>query len=276
MEDKVMAEGEKQRLTRRRATQGGSRMGSPRRTAGWLPAGVALLLMAIVVASVAACGSGTQTASNNTTTSAAAGATGHTRPAGGPPTGGMPQMIQGGPATTGATTTTTLSQTTSSAAPTTTTTLAEGSHSDGVYLAGTDITSGLYKGMANGDAAHWEISSDANGERFVASGDPVGQFYVKATSGYYLRLSGVVIAKASATAADPLLSSNIGDGTYRVGYDIAVGWYQGTVNDHMGYWEVSSDANAQSLVANDYATAPFTVKVTSGQYITLRGVTITQ
>ena len=38
-----------------------------------------------------------------------------------------------------------------------------------------------------------------------------------------------------------------------MGYDIAAGWYQGTVNDHMGYWEVSSDANGQTLVANDYA-----------------------
>jgi hypothetical protein len=99
---------------------------------------------------------------------------------------------------------------------------------------------------------------------------------VKATSGYYLRLSGVTIAPASTTAADPLPSSNISNGTYRVGYDIAAGWYQGTVKDHMGYWQVSSDANGQTLVANDYAMAPFAVKVKSGQYITLRGVTITQ
>ena len=34
----------------------------------------------------------------------------------------------------------------------------------------------------------------------------------------------------------------------RVGYDIAAGWYQGTVKDHMGYWQVSSDANGQTLV----------------------------
>jgi hypothetical protein len=277
MEDKVMAEGAKQRVMRRRATPDGPRLGSPRRRAGWVLPGVALLLIAIIGASVAACSSSTEAASDTTTTSAAAGATGQTRPAGGPPSGNGPQMMQGGTATTGATTSTTLAQTTtSSAGPTTTTTLAEGSYSDGIYLAGTDISSGLYKGTANGDGAHWEISSDANGEVFVASGDPVGQFYVKVTSGYYLRLSGVVIAKASTTAADPLLSSNISDGTYRVGYDIEAGWYQGTVNDHMGYWEVSSDANGQTLVANDYATAPFTLNVTSGQYITLRGVTIGQ
>jgi hypothetical protein len=263
---------EKQTFARRRATPGGLRRGT-----GWVPLGVALLLIAILAASVAACGSDTGTASDTTTSSVAAGAIGPNGPMGRPPSGSGPQLIQGGTATTGATTSTTLAGTaTSSAGPATTTTLAEGSYSDGMYLVGTDIESGLYKGTVDGGVGHWEISTDANGERFVASGDPAGQFYVKATSGYYLRLSGVTIAKAGTTAADPLPSSNIGDGTYRVGYDIAAGWYQGTVNDHMGYWEVSSDANAQTLVANDYPLAPFTVKVKSGQYITLRGVTITQ
>ncbi len=192
--------------------------------------------------------------------------------------GGPGSLAQGGPGgSTDVTTSTTLAQTTTSApAATTTTILAEGSYSDGTYLVGTDIASGLYKGTINGGAAHWEISTDVNGDRFVASGDPVGQFYVKATSGYYLRLNGVTIAKAGTAAADPLLTSNIGDGTYRVGYDIAAGWYQGTVTASMGYWEVSSDANAKTLVANDYALAPFTVKVNSGQYITLRGVSISQ
>ena len=275
-----MAKGKEQRLTLRRATPDGQRpprAGSPRRTAGWVLTGVALLLMAVLAASVAACGSGNEGASDTTTASVAAGPTGQNGPMGGPPSGGMPPMMQGGPPTTGATTTTMLPETTtSSAAQTTTTTLAEGSYSDGIYLVGTDIESGLYKGTVDDGAGHWEISSDANGERFVASADPAGQFYVKATSGYYLRLSGVTMAQASTTAADPLLSSNIGDGTYRVGYDIAAGWYQGTVDDHMGYWEVCSDANGQTLVASDYATEPFTVKVKSGQYITLRGVTITQ
>jgi hypothetical protein len=72
------------------------------------------------------------------------------------------------------------------------------------------------------------------------------------------------------------MSSGITDGTYRVGYDIAAGWYTGEVNDGMGYWQISSDANGQTLVANDYAREPFTLKVKSGQYLTLRGVTVSQ
>jgi len=42
----------------------------------------------------------------------------------------------------------------------------------------------------------------------------------------------------------------------------------------IGYWQISSDANGQKLVASDYPMGSFTFKVTSGQYLTLRGVTI--
>ena len=141
---------------------------------------------------------------------------------------------------------------------------------------GTDITSGLYHGTVNGEKGHWEISSDANGNKFVASGDPTGPFYVKVTYGQYLRLSSVAIKKASTTAADPLATSKITDGTYRVGYDIASGWYNGTVTGGLGYWEISSDANGTTLVANEYPMSSFKLKVKDGQYLTLRGVTVSQ
>jgi len=141
---------------------------------------------------------------------------------------------------------------------------------------GSDIDSGLYKGTTWRPGAHWEISWDANGEKFVAAGDPVGQFYVKISSGQYLRLEGVTIAKASTTAAETLLDSNIGEGTYRVGYDIAAGWYKGVTNGSLGYWEITSDANGRTVVASDYVKGTFTLKVKSGQYLTLRGVTVSQ
>ncbi len=158
----------------------------------------------------------------------------------------------------------------------TTTSLAKGSYSDGIYLVGTDIASGLYHGTVNGGKGHWEISSDANGGKFVASGDPTGPFYVKVAYGQYLKLSSVVIKKASTTASDPLATSKITDGTYRVGYDIGAGWYNGTLNGGLGYWEISSDANGQTLVANEYPISPFELKVKDGQYLTLRGVTVSQ
>ncbi len=251
----------------------------------WILAGMVLLVVTIV-ASTTGCGSDTQASSNTTTTAAVAGPTGAPTgtpsgaPAGTPSgsaTGGpaMPQAGVSSTATTAASSTSTDS-TTITEAPTTTTTAAEGTYSDGIYLVGTDIDSGLYRGAVSGDKGHWEISSDANGERFVASGDPTGPFYVKVAYGQYLRLSGATIEEASSTTADPLVTNNITDGTYRVGYDIAVGWYNGTVNDGMGYWEISSDANGQTLVANDYPLSQFSVKVKDGQYLTLRGVTVSQ
>jgi hypothetical protein len=166
--------------------------------------------------------------------------------------------------------------TNTSGAPTTTTTLTDGAISDGIYLAGTDIDSGLYRGTVNGDKAHWEISSDANGNMFVAGNDPAGPFYIKIKYGQYLRLSGVTIEEADTDPADPLLTTGLTDGTYRVGYDIEAGWYAGNVDGGMGYWEISSDANGTSLVANDYPLGPFDLKVKDGQYLTLRGVTVSQ
>ena len=190
-----------------------------------------------------------------------------------PPSGGMPPLGSG---TTTAGTSGGTDSTTTTIAPTTTTTLAAGQYSDGIYLAGTDIDSGLYHGTVIGGKGHWEIFSDANGDKFVAGGDPIGPFYVKVKSGQYLRLNGVVIEAANNTAADPLAASSLTDGTYRVGYDIEAGWYSGTLNDGMGYWEISSDANGTSIVANDYPLGPFTLKVKNGQYLTLRGVTVSQ
>ena len=269
---------ERQRLTRRQGLPGWSRR-SGNTSDVWILAAIVLLVV-VIVASTTGCGSDTQTSSSTTATTAVAGQT--AAPTGGPSgppsgTGGPGMPPTGGTSTpTTAATSIGTASTTTTEAQTTTTMAAEGTYSDGIYLVGTDIDSGLYQGTVNGDKGQWEISSDANGDRFVASGDPTGPFYVKVAYGQYLRLSGATIEEASSTAVDPLVTNNITDGTYRVGYDIATGWYNGTVNGSMGYWEISSDANGQTLVANEYPLDPFKLKVASGQYLTLRGVTVSQ
>lgn len=237
-----------------------------------------VLLVGVTVAFATGCSSNTPANSRTTATTASASQTGSP--------GGTPPSAPGGsasgtgspmtPPTGGSSTTATAATSSSTDSTTTTTPAADGTYSDGIYLVGTDIASGLYHGTVKGDEGQWEIASDANGNKFVAGGDPTGPFYLKVTSGQYLTLSRVTIEKASTTAADPLATSNLTDGTYRAGYDIAVGWYDGTVNGGLGYWEVSTDANGQTLVANDYPQGPFTLKVKSGQYLTLRGVTVSQ
>jgi hypothetical protein len=249
------------------------------------------LLVVVIVVSATGCGSSTQTSASTTASVAATGqtGTGQSLPSGAPtgaptgtPTSGGPGGSTSSTDTAGTTTTTAATgatdSTTTTEAATTTTSLASGQHGDGIYKAGTDISTGLYRGTVVGTKGHWEISSDANGDKYVAGDDPTGQFYVKVTWGQYLNLSGVIIKKASSTAADPLATSALTNGTYRAGYDIAVGWYNGTVTDgngSMGYWQISSDANGQTLVANDYPLGSFTLKVTKGKYLTLRGVTVT-
>jgi hypothetical protein len=294
-----MVQSEQHGITRRQRAHGRGR-GPASGKAFWALAVAASLVVVIVF--TAGCGSGTQAASNTTTkiTSSSQSTTGQSTmgqsttgqsttgqsfPSGmpsGAPSGTRPSGSQGTtPASSGTASTTTttaagVDSTSTTAAPTTTTSLADDQYGDGIYKAGTDISSGLYKGKVAGADAHWEITKDANGARYVASGDPTGQFYVKATSGQYLHLTGVIIEKASSTALNPLASANLTNGTYRVGYDIAVGWYTGTVTGDttMGYYQISSDANGQTLVASDYPLGSFTIKVTKGQYITLRGVTI--
>jgi hypothetical protein len=285
-----MVQSEQRGHTRRLGAHGRSGKGMEKRNGVWALT-VAALLVVVVIFSVTACGSSTQAGSNTTvagataTTASGQASTGQSMPSGAPsgtppsgaPTGAPPS---GGTSsstdTAGSTTTTVVStdSTTTTEAATTTTSLADNQHGDGIYKAGTDISTGLYKGTVVATSGHWEISSDANGDKYVSSGDPTGQFYVKVTWGQYLHLTGVIIQKASSTAADPLATTDLKDGTYRVGYDIKAGWYNGTLTDGMGYWQVSKDANGQTLVANDYPLGSFTLKVKTGQYLTLRGVTV--
>jgi hypothetical protein len=281
-----MVQSEQQGLTRRHSTRKRRDRIPASRNRFWALAAGALLIVALIV-SVAGCSSDGQATATTSASLASSGqsTTGQSTPAGGPsgsmPTGTPPSGFPGGTTASSAGTTSTSeaavsSTTTTSEAVTTTTSLSDDQYGDGIYKAGTDISSGLYKGTAVTENAHWEISKDANGARYVAGGDPTGPFYVKVTSGYYLKVSGVIIEKASSDAADDLASKDLTNGTYRVGYDIEAGWYTGTVTGDttMGYWQISSDANGQTLVANDYPLGTFTFKVKSGQFLTLRGVTV--
>ena len=73
--------------------------------------------------------------------------------------------------------------------------------------------------------------------------------------------------------APPTISLPKGGGAIRgIGEKFAANPVTGTST--IGYWQISSDANGQTLVAGDYPMDAFTFKVTKGQYLTLRGVTV--
>lgn len=71
-----------------------------------------------------------------------------------------------------------------------------GTYSDGVYLVGTDMPAGRYKGTVAGSQGVWALSRDPNGSQFVDGAVPTGPFYVEAKDGQYLKLAGVTIAPA--------------------------------------------------------------------------------
>lgn len=68
-------------------------------------------------------------------------------------------------------------------------------YTDGVYLVGTDIQAGRYKGIVTGGTGYWKISSDPNGSNIIENSIPTGPFYVAVKKGQYLELSGVEIHK---------------------------------------------------------------------------------
>jgi uncharacterized delta-60 repeat protein len=144
--------------------------------------------------------------------------------------------------------------------------------SDGVYLVGTDIPAGSYKGTTVSDTfSAWQISSDANGSSIIAS-DPAtsGQFYVQVKQGQCLKLSGVQIVNAAA-AAPTKMRSSVGDGVYLVGTDIPAGSYRETSGDYFaGSLQISRDANGTLVVSDNPTVArPFYSHVKKGQYLRL-------
>lgn len=153
---------------------------------------------------------------------------------------------------------------------------ADRTYSDGTYLVGTDIPSGLYKGAPTGAAGVWNISTDAAGKDAVAGGLPIGPFYVEVKNGHYLKLQDATVT-ADVTASGPTpLSTYLGTGVFLVGVDAAPGRYKGVVSGDTGHWEISADANGTQIVTEGSPTTDFYVDVKDGQFLDLEYVTLSQ
>jgi membrane protein involved in colicin uptake len=67
---------------------------------------------------------------------------------------------------------------------------------DGIYLVGTDLPAGKYKGTpSGGTSAYWQISSDANGRAIIANNNVDGQFYIEVKAGQYLEIARAQITR---------------------------------------------------------------------------------
>ena len=148
---------------------------------------------------------------------------------------------------------------------------------DGVYLVGTDIPAGLYKGTTLSDTfGVWQIASDANGSSIIAS-DPAtsGQFYVQVKQGQYLKLSGVQIVNAAA-AAPTKMRSSVGDGVYLVGTDIPAGRYRAEATFELRLLEdiTRRERHPRRLGRRRQAGGHFYIHVKKGQYLKLFSVKV--
>ncbi len=66
----------------------------------------------------------------------------------------------------------------------------------GVYLVGSDIPEGTYKGRATQATAYWQISLDAQGSQVVRrSGRLTGEFSVQVAEGQYLHVVGAQLIR---------------------------------------------------------------------------------
>lgn len=63
----------------------------------------------------------------------------------------------------------------------------------GVYLVGTDMKAGRYKGAPTSDMGYWAVLADANGADIIENNIVEGPFYVEVRDGQYLELSDVEI-----------------------------------------------------------------------------------
>ena len=148
---------------------------------------------------------------------------------------------------------------------------------NGVYLVGTDIPAGLYKGTTASDTfGLWQVSSDADGSSIIANNlTTSGQFYVQVKKGQYLELRDVEVVKAP-VAAPTKMRSSVGDGVYLVGTDIPAGIYRGTMGRGLdaGSWQISRDANGTRVVSRADQGRPFHIHVMKGQYLELLGLEV--
>ena len=65
----------------------------------------------------------------------------------------------------------------------------------GIYLVGTDLPAGRYKGAPAAGSAYWQISSDANGNDIIANNNVEGPFYIEVKAGQYLEVRRAQITR---------------------------------------------------------------------------------
>ncbi len=158
-------------------------------------------------------------------------------------------------------------------------------YSDGIYLVGDDIESGLYRVHVTSamNMGYIERSKDVSMDSsdIIANIVLTGDGYVEILdTDAAVKLQGVKIEKTSLETLEKAPQKEAGDGIYLVGYDLAPGTYKVEVTDTttgMGYVErakrVSMGTN--DIIANEIIQGPSYVKIKESDFaVRLQGVKI--
>lgn len=171
--------------------------------------------------------------------------------------------------------------------PTTTTAPSIPTYSDGTYLVNKDIPSGLYKVTLKDTImkmGYIERSSDVTMEMdsIIANIILTGDGYVELLdTDMAVKLQGVEIQPIDIKTLKPNIQTEVEDGIYLIGYDLAPGTYKVEVTDtttNIGYVERSKSVamGMNDIIANELFQGPGYVKIQEGDFaVRLQGVKIT-
>lgn len=164
---------------------------------------------------------------------------------------------------------------------------AEKKFTDGKYLVGTDIESGLYRVKLVESVikmGYVERASDVSMDtshiiaNIVLTGD--GYVEIKSTDAA-VKLQGVELTKISLDAVAKDIKTEVSDGIYLVGYDINPGTYKVAVTESavpIGYVERAKSVamGFDDIIKNEVLQGPGYVKVEEGDFaIRVQGATLT-
>lgn len=160
-------------------------------------------------------------------------------------------------------------------------------YSDGKYLVGKDIKSGLYKVTLKDSImkmGYVERAKDLNMEldSIIANILLTGDGYIEILStDVAVKLQGVEIEPITLADLKPEIKKEASDGIYLIGYDLDAGTYKVEVTDtttKMGYVERSRSVamGMDDIIANELIQGSGYVKIEKGDFaVRLQGVKIT-
>ena len=160
-------------------------------------------------------------------------------------------------------------------------------YSNGKYLVGKDIESGLYKVTVTDEIlkmGYVERANDINMEfdSIIANIILTGDGYIEILStDVAVKLQGVEIEPIKIEDLVPAIQKEVSDGIYLIGYDLDAGTYKVEVTDtvtKMGYVQRSKSVamGMDDIIANEIVQGSGYVKIEEGDFaVRLQGVKIT-